>query len=161
MGMGRYSYKNAIELLRQYAEKEGYEDIDLSYHDISKIWYKFKKYPKIHIEPKYIKIQDYKDYEIKTYVFLHELGHHELAKNWELYSTRFPSVAHAEYNADVYKIRKFRRRKDYHVTYLEEEFMAWDKGLELAKNLGIRVNMEKFWELKNNCVKSYISGLPL
>ena len=159
--MPRYSYKGALEVLKTYAQKEGYKDIDLAYHDTSMILYRIKKTPKIHIEPKYIRIEDYKDYEIKTYVFLHELGHHELAKNWDKYRDRFPNVALAEFHADVYKDYNYRRRKNYHVNNLEEEFMAWEKGLELGIKLGIRINMTKWWELKNKCVKSYIISLPL
>ena len=40
---------------------------------------------------------------------------------------------------------------------LEEEFLAWDAGLKLAQKFGIRINMERWIDLKSKCLKSYIN----
>lgn len=149
---GRYSYKRAIGQLTEYAVNEGYAHISLNHKGISMI--KWNK--KTLNEPKSIYIEGKHGLEIKTYLMLHELGHHELRKDWRKFTKRFPATAYAEEVHLATKDKRYKRRDTYVVASLEEEFAAWDEGLKLGKKLGIRVNMEKWIDFKSKCLKSYI-----
>jgi hypothetical protein len=147
----RYSYKKGLVKLTEYAEKQGYK-VRLDYHDISYM----KQDTKTKNEPQGIFIQSGMTYEETVYIFLHEMGHHELRKDWDKFKKRLPVLAHAEMVKLYKKENKYSRRKVYHVSSLEEEFLAWDEGLKLAKKLGIQVNMEHWIKIKSKCLKSYI-----
>lgn len=137
-------YKKSIKVLIEYAEKQGFKVV-MNHDDISEIkWFELNK-------PKMIKIQS-KTIEYQVYEFLHELGHHELRKNWSDYKQVLPTVAYAE----SVKPSKYKRRNDYYVSSLEEEYKAWDKGLELADQLGIKIKKTKWNTLKTKCLMSYI-----
>jgi hypothetical protein len=137
-------YEKSIKVLIQYAEQQGFK-VDLNHDDISEIkWFELNK-------PKVIKIQS-KNIEYQVYEFLHELGHHELRKNWSEYKKVLPTVAYAE----SVKPSKYKRRIGYYVSSLEEEYKAWDKGLELANQLDIKVKKIKWNTLKTKCLMSYI-----
>lgn len=150
--MARYSYKAAIEQLTDYAVNEGYAHISLNHKGISMIKWNTKTLN----EPKSIYIEGKYGLEIKTYLMLHELGHHELRKDWKKFTKRFPVTAHAEHKHLVEKDKKYKRRDSYVVASLEEEFAAWTEGLKLGKKLGIKVNMDKWIDFKSKCLKSYI-----
>lgn len=147
----RYSYKGALQKLTEYATKEGYTKINLEYNDTSYIKAKTRTLN----EPNIICIEKGFTYEIKVYIMLHELGHHELRKDWGKFEKRLPVVAHAEVKS-LKKDYKYGRRKSFHVSSLEEEFLAWDEGFKLGMKLGIKVNMEKWIRLKSKFLKSYI-----
>lgn len=137
-------YEKSIKVLIQYAEQQGFK-VDLNHYDISEIkWFELNT-------PKVIKIQS-KNIEYQVYEFLHELGHHELRKNWSEYKKVLPTVAYAE----SVKPSKYKRRNDYYVSSLEEEYKAWDKGSELANQLGIKIKKTKWNTLKTKCLMSYI-----
>jgi len=87
---------------------------------------------------------------------LHELGHHELRKDWKKFTNKFPASAYAEEVHLTTRDKKYKRRDSYVVASLEEEFCAWDEGLRLGKKLGIRINIEKWIDFKSKCLKSYI-----
>lgn len=149
----RYSYKRALDELAQYAIGEGYKDVSYNHNETSTIRW-------IHNSlntPRYIRIEGKHTLENKTYLMLHELGHHLLRKNWDKFKKRFPSSAYAEHIHLTDKVYKYRRRVSYIVASLEEEYLAWDEGLKLAAKLGIKVNTEKFELLKTKCLSSYIS----
>ncbi len=149
--MGRYSYKSALGILKEWSEKEGFTDVDLTYSGVSQIdWMKDTLNT-----PKDIKIE-VASYEDQTYIFLHELGHHQLRKNWERFHRVLPTSAMAEEHLYWTKDRKFIRRRDYMVSHLEEEYKAWEEGLKLAQKLDIRVNDNKWRALKSKCLMSYI-----
>ena len=148
----RYSYKKALETLTAYAYSEGYSHVSLEHKGISCMYWR----PKTLNTPYKILIQSDKSLEIKSYLFLHELGHHELRKNWDEFELRMPTVAYAEYMAVNYKDYRYKRRKSYIVASLEEEYLAWDEALKLAETLGLWVDMDKWVELKSMCLKSYI-----
>jgi hypothetical protein len=150
--LGRYSYKKAIGLLKEYAVSEGYANISLNHKGVSMI-----KWNKETLnEPKSIYIEGKYGLEIKTYLMLHELGHHELRKDWKKFTKRFPVTAHAEHKYLTENEKKYIRRDSYVVASLEEEFAAWDEGLKLGKRLGIKINMEEWIDFKSKCLKSYI-----
>lgn len=146
--MGRYSYTNALGVLTEWAINEGFTDIDLNYNDISQIgWHK----DTLNI-PYDIKIEGKYPIELKVYLFLHELGHHQLRKNWDEFEVVLPVIAHAEGVRD----KRYKRRLIYSVSCMEEEFKAWDEGYKLGIDLGIRINIDKWLELKGRCLMTYM-----
>lgn len=150
--MAKYSYKKALEQLTAYAYSEGYEKVILNHSGVSCMYWK----PSTLNHPTKILIERGKPLEIKTYLFLHELGHHELRKDWEVFEHRLPTMAYAEYMSLMYKDYRFKRRKSYIVASLEEEYLAWDEALILAERLGIVINMDKWVGLKTTCLNAYI-----
>jgi hypothetical protein len=150
--MGRYSYKSALDILWNWSLKEGFIDIDLAYSGTSQIdWIKNTLN-----KPKDIKIEPCKSYEEQVYVWLHELGHHQLRKNWAKFHRELPSMAIAEEEHLYAKDTKYLRRQDYIVSHLEEEYKAWEEGFKLGERLGIKINMAKWAPLKSKCLMSYI-----
>jgi hypothetical protein len=149
--MGRYSYKKALDILWDWSVNEGFTDIDLAYSGTSQIdWQKNTLNT-----PKDIKIEKASSEE-QTYIFLHELGHHQLRKNWTKFHRELPTMAVAEEHLYYTSDRKLVRRQDYIVSHLEEEYKAWEEGFILGQKLGIRINMEKWTALKSKCLITYI-----
>lgn len=149
--MSRYSYKKALDILLEWSVKEGFIDIDLKYTGTSQIdWVKDTLNT-----PKDIKIEK-STYEEQTYVFLHELGHHQLRKNWTKFHRELPTMAVAEEYLHYTSDRKLVRRRDYMVSHLEEEYKAWEEGFILGQKLGIKINMLKWTALKSKCLMTYI-----
>lgn len=150
--MGRYSYTKALAILTEWAIKQGYTDITLDHDDTSQIdWER----DTLNI-PKDIKIEGKQSIEHKVYLFLHELGHHQLRKDWNKFKKTLPTLAHAEHLHFYRKVGKYKRRVTYTVSCMEEEFKAWDEGQKLAEKLGIRINMAKWSPLKAKCLISYM-----
>ena len=87
----RYSYKRALDILVEYGYDEGYEKIILNHNGIS---FMNKKEKSLNT-PYSIYIERGYTLELKTYLFLHELGHHELRKDWVKFKKKFPVTAHA------------------------------------------------------------------
>lgn len=149
--MARYSYKRALDELKVYAESEGFKRVRFNAKDSQVSWMKGGLN-----EPKHLDIMSGMTLENQVYVMLHELGHHELRKDWEWFSMRFPVSAHAEEIYISTKDRKYTRRAAFIVSSLEEEFLAWDEGLRLGLDMGIKVRMENFIDIKSKCLKHYI-----
>lgn len=150
--MGRYNYTKALEILTDWATNEGYVEICFDHHDISYIdWARNTLNT-----PKVIKIQGKYPIETKVYILLHELGHHQLRKNWGRFHKTLPVAAHAETIKFTNKVGKYKRRVTYTVSCMEEEFKAWEEGLKLAEKLNIKVNMNKWNVLKSKCLISYM-----
>lgn len=147
----RYSYKGALQKLSEYAIKEGYKKINLEYTDVSNISWVNKTLN----QPKSIDIEKGYTFEVQTYIMLHELGHHVLRKDWEKFEKKLPIVAHAE-KKGLRKEYKYKRRGAFHVSSLEEEFLAWDEGLKLGIRFGIKINMKTWIRLKSKFLKQYI-----
>jgi hypothetical protein len=82
----------------------------------------------------YISICSRANYRSQLHTLLHEAGHAILAKDKRVYKKKFP-LSHKE--------EKYQRSKDARVDVLREEILAWEKGLDIAKMLNIRVN--KTW----------------
>lgn len=151
--MGRYSYTKALDRLREWAESEGFKDISLNYTDVSLINWKDKT---LNV-PDIIRIEKNHTKETRVYLFLHELGHHELRRNWDRYRELFPILTEAEEFELIHpKDYSHRRRIGYIASEIEEEFMAWNEGLRLGNELGIRIDMDKWLKLKYKSVMSYI-----
>ena len=149
--MGRYSYTRAIEMLSEYALREGYA-ILLDHDGGSMIKWNNKTLN----EPEKIGIDKNPPIELRTYEFLHELGHHELRKNWDKFKKVLPITAEAEKEQIRSGEVKYKRRLIYNVSCMEEEFKAWDEGYKLGKKLGIRISDKKWYEYKSKCLMTYM-----
>lgn len=150
----RYSYKKALEVVSSWAKKEGYKDVTFGYHDVSYIDWD-KRDGDLNI-PKEIKIQGGYSYEISTYILLHELGHHQLRKNWDKFKSVLPMAAFAEYKHYNKKDPRYQRRVSYTVSSMEEEFKAWEEGYKLGVKLGIKIDDKKWDTFKCKCLMSYM-----
>lgn len=143
-------------MLTSWAKDEGYTDITFGYKGISYInWKDYKKVGKMNT-PKEIKLEGGNSDEITTYIFLHELGHHQLRKDWEKFNIILPTVAHAEVKYCKEKVKKYRRRISYMVSSMEEEFKAWEEGYKLGVKLGIKIDDKKWHQYKSKCLMGYI-----
>lgn len=152
MYMGRYSYNKALEILTNFAIGEGYVDITFDHNGIS-----FIDWDKDSLNtPKRIKIEGKYSKEFQVYLLLHELGHHQLRKNWGKFSKLLPVAAYAEHIDLVEKDNKYKRRVTYIVSSMEEEFKAWEEGFKLGDKLGIKINSIKWNNFKAKCLISYI-----
>ena len=140
------NYKKSMSLLVEYAKNQGFESINLNFDGISTIFWYSVNIPNI------IRIEGKHSIETKVYLLLHELGHHELRKDWVGFEKENPIIAEAEMEVGF----KLRRRIGYYVSCLEEEYKAWSRGYELGKSLGININDKKWFELKNKCIMGYI-----
>ena len=150
--MGRYNYTKALERLKQWAYKEGYETVTFDHNDVSYIDWQLKT---LNI-PSEIRIQGKFPIEIKVYILLHELGHHILRKDWDKFTKVLPISAHAEHVHFFKNDVKYKRRVQYNVSCMEEEFKAWDEGHKLADRLGIRINEVKWYDFKAKCLMGYM-----
>lgn len=140
-----YSHKKGLSLLIEYAKNQGFKSVNLEFDGVSTVYWSYN-------EPNFINIEGNHSIENKVYILLHELGHHELRKNWGYFTKENPIVAEAEMSCGS----KLKRRIGYYVSCLEEEYKAWSRGYELGKSLGININDKKWFELKNKCIMGYI-----
>jgi hypothetical protein len=150
----RYSYKTALSALTEYCYSEGFLEVTFDFKDVSTLY--SHHHSPIYI-PRRIKIEGRYNYEMKTYLMLHELGHHEMRKSWKRFEKRFPIVALAENHAHKKYERKLRRRQNYFVECLEEEIAAWDEGLKLARKFDIVINMDRFINIRTKCLIQYMN----
>jgi hypothetical protein len=145
------SYEESLRVLTEYANIQGYT-VDLTYDGISDITWVDNTLN----EPSRIRVQQLPSVENMVYLFLHELGHHELRRDWELFEDRFPVIAYAEYMGLVYKKKNYKRRLSYHITCLEEEYLAWEAGFRLGVGLGVSIQQDKWNLLKSRCLRGYL-----
>lgn len=149
--MGRFSYTRALETLVEFAYKQGFSKIDLEHNESLMSWE-----TRTLNFPKAIKVDGSYNNEIKTYLFLHELGHYELRKDWELFGHILPNVHEAETTKFIYGDKNIIKRNLYIVSAIEEEYKAWDAGYELGIRLGIRIHKESWDWIRTKCLMSYI-----
>lgn len=148
----RYSYTKALNTITDWAIKEGYEDISFDHDDISYIDWQSDSLN----SPNIIRIQGKNPIEIKVYLLLHELGHHQLRKNWDKFKKMLPVTAYAEHVHFIKNEGKYKRRVTYNVSCMEEEFKAWEEGYKLGEKLGVKINLDKWNALKSKCLISYM-----
>lgn len=148
----RYSYTKALETITDWAVRQGCTDISFDHHDVSYIDWQINTINK----PDKIKIQGKYPKEIQVYLLLHELGHHQLRKNWEKFKKMLPVMAHADHIHFMRNVGKYKRRVTYTVECMEEEFKAWEEGYKLGLKLGIKINLNKWNSFKSKCLISYI-----
>lgn len=152
-GFMRFSYKRALDELKEYAINEGYSEVVTDHNDISVLYWNMSTLN----EPVGIYIEGRHTWEIKTYLMLHELGHHQLRKNWKKFEKRFPVIAKAQKAYYIDGIKRYMRRTDYIVACLEEEYAAWEEALKLGEKFNIKINMSKWIMIKSKCLKGYIN----
>lgn len=149
----RYSYTKALETVKKWALKEGYEAITFNHHESYIDWYRENRQSNI---PKVIKIEGKYPIESKVYLLLHELGHHQLRKDWAKFKKTLPIVAFAEHIHIFRNVGKYKRRITYSISCVEEEFKAWEEGYKLAQKLGVKINLKKWNDLKSKCLMTYV-----
>lgn len=150
--METYNYNEALSILTDWCISEGFKDIDLKYSGTSQVDWVINTIN----EPNSIKIYIKYNDEIKTYVLLHELGHHQLRKNWNNFNRVLPVSANAELNYYKNNKNKYLRRLNYTVSCMEEEFKAWDEGFKLGKKLLIKIDLDNWIKIKTTCLISYM-----
>lgn len=84
--------------------------------------------------------------ENQLYGLLHECGH-VLIQSSPKYENRYPVINKTN--------KKLRSTNNFKLEILKEEIEAWDRGKQLAKRLGIKINEKKFDKLSVKCLKSY------
>lgn len=150
--MKPYNYTKALDKLAQYAKDEGFKTIKFNHDKTSYINWTRDSLNK----PSVIRIEGKYSDEVKVYLMLHELGHHELRKDWDSFKKEFPILAKADEDLFYDKVKKLRRGLVYDVCCMEEEFRAWEEGLRLANELGIRIGEDEWYELRSVCLMSYM-----
>lgn len=95
-----------------------------------------------------ITIKTNKNKEDQLYVTLHEMGHMVIFSQHD-YDRRFVGMLHARAKG-AYGLQTYR------VERVQEELEAWDQGLNLANQLGIPVDKEKFRRMKARNVSTYM-----
>ncbi len=149
----RYSYKKALNELTEYAFEEGFIEVDLSFSGVSQV---VNNHLQPYWTPTRLRVEGKYNYEHQVYLFLHELGHHELRKDPEYFAQHFPILYKAEDHLSKTYSRNYRRRKSYFIESYREEFTAWDEGLILAEHFGIPINIERWNKLRVECLLAYM-----
>jgi hypothetical protein len=103
-----------------------------------------------------IALSYHRNKKLIVYDMLHELGHIDIRKNYKKYKTKYPAYAHAESQFVTKGISKYKRRTNSVVDTVREEYDAWDKGLEIAKKLGLRISVKDY---RRHSVRSIITYL--
>jgi len=87
----------------------------------------------------------------KMYSLLHECGH-ALAYESQGYKNRFPTMSKRRF-----KTAKVNSRTNaFKVEQIIEEHDAWERGLKLAKRLGIEIDKDDYTKYASRWVMSYI-----
>lgn len=89
--------------------------------------------------------------ELICYTFLHEIGHVLAMSRKKTYAERF-GLVFVGFGASTLTSR---------VVQIEEEYDAWEKGLKLAKKLGLKLNRRKFETHKARCILTYAEALVM
>jgi len=79
----------------------------------------------------------------------HEIGHYLIRKE---------GISGLKWSSSGYAKGKFEKDRSLHykIDVLEEEYLAWDKGLAKTKELGVELDMSRFNEYKVSCIKGYV-----
>jgi len=94
----------------------------------------------------------------QCYLLLHELGHWELMKDWDVYKQKYQFIVTGDKFA-CEKIYKYRRRIAYKVDIMREEFGAWEEGKKLATKLNINIDELDYDRYSISYLFSYIKYL--
>ena len=98
-------------------------------------------------DSKIIHINTKQNFEYQFYSLLHEVGHMIEHQNASWYNKRYPGFYFS------------RNSLTYKISMLEEEINAWNKGLKLARKLGLYINDKNFHKYKAIYVSSYLSSI--
>jgi hypothetical protein len=94
----------------------------------------------------------------QCYLMLHELGHWELMRDWDLYKQKYHFTSIGEEYA-LNKIYKYRRRLAYKVDVMREEFDAWEAGRNLAIKLNLYLDINDYNKYSIKFLYLYIKHL--
>ena len=98
-----------------------------------------------------ILINDIQSDQHKYYALLHELGHHMNRTRGSMnYHKRFNLLTEAESRGKP--IRSYA----YRVQYVEEEMEAWRNGEKIAKQLNLKLDLDKYRTYGSKWVMTYI-----
>jgi hypothetical protein len=145
--MAKHNNKKELFRLVDWCKENIVSDIILDHDDVSTVI--FDDIGK----PNMIMIEKNYTYEEKIYLLLHEVGHCKLRQSWFFFTENLRYMANFEAG-----LIKYKRKNDYFVACLEEEFKAWEFGYLIGKILDIRINDEKWDKLKYNCLTQYINA---
>lgn len=132
---GRKYYKNQIDKLVDYCFEQGYS-VDFT-----------DKEDEAFPDENFINIYKNQSAENRFFSLLHEISHLEIHRNLEEWERDFAGQKYPKYT-QIYKI-----------SALEEEFVAWRRGLILSEKLNLYVNKKKYMKLKAKCLCSHIKNL--
>ncbi len=113
----------------------------------------------INFEKKTIHVSKFLDIKYIVCIVLHEIGHILLSEdiNYKInyrYSSR---ILEENSFLDSEKLHKiYSKNRNYRIDLLNEEFDAWRKGYEFAKDNNIKINKNNFSKVKNKCLYMYI-----
>ena len=132
------SLKKQESKLVKYANKQGFKVVDGPESMVDwKPGYPANKPAKIAIQEGLSDLH-------RIYDLLHELGHHELRKNWQEFKAQYPATASAEYHWILNGIGKHRRRVAYMAERIREECDAWNIGLDIAHRKGLDISVTDY-----------------
>jgi hypothetical protein len=104
---------------------------------------------------KKIQINSNSSFESQFFTLLHECGHHLIFET----SQRDPQIYLEKFSKGYYiplskkNLSTFSRK----VSIICEEIEAWSRGFSLAKRLDLSINLERYENYKNKCLKTYIN----
>ena len=131
--------------------KEFYKIVEnWAYNKGFKVEMKQNGHNTICFEAFYITINASQGAENRLFSLLHECGHILLCQDEKRYKEAFPGV----WNGIQDKRRS--RGRFFRVSLVEEEMMAWNEGLKLAKRLGVNINEDKWNKHKTDCLYTYL-----
>jgi len=150
--MDEHNYNDAMNTLTEWAKKEGFKRVVVGDFINSEITWGGESLN----TPMEIKIEKKYSLELQIYALLHELGHHQLRKDWTLFELRLPISAHAELVHLQERSGRLKRGIGYNVSCMEEEFKAWEEGYKLGKGLGISIDDKAWYKFKSKCLIGYM-----
>ena len=86
--------------------------------------------------------------ENQIYSILHECGHY-LVQQSTSYNSKY------KIQNEALEDGRKKRSVSWRVSILREEFQAWDKGRELSRILGLRINPDTYDKYSAECLRSY------
>lgn len=143
--------ENNIQKLTRYAEKQGFEVYE---GEASTVRFKPNVWPAN--QPDSIEIRKHRQKSRRLYDLLHELGHYKIRKNWASYAQAYPQTNLAEWMHHSFGLYKYKRRIDYKIESLREEYAAWDEGLKLARKKGIDIDEKDYRKYANRMIAEYV-----
>lgn len=98
------------------------------------------------------------------YTFLHEIGHALVSHDMGIMNKK-PIKFFVNYpgyvgkNGEPYQEEGSISKKDYNrymTSLIHEEMDAWRKGIDIAGNLGLPLDLYEYWNFASECIDGYI-----
>ena len=135
--MNQHQYKQNLYKLRGWLKNKNFE-LDVSHTVYDNVL--IDKFSKI------VEISARQSLKNQIYCLLHECGH-IILKNNKNFSSQFPA----------YSSKKIKRKNNLLLEYdtIREETYAWDKGMELAKRLKIKLDQDDYRKFAFSKLRTY------